>query len=135
MSADYRALHSALGLHPGEASPLPDTIVGLGISEQRYAKACENDHRMSLYERTFAKAIHFQRLLLEMAGFPDCRDAYEKNLADAVSEAAYCREVIEHPEFSHKGTGADPASRRAALERALEEVEYRKRLLAALAQS
>jgi hypothetical protein len=126
MSADYRALHSALGLHPGEASPLPDTIVGLGISEQR-AAAVNNSARP--FEKSYAKALFFQRLLLEMAGFPDCRAAYTKNLADAQDWVAYCREMVEHPEFGHKGTGADPASRRAALGRALEEVEYRRGLL------
>jgi hypothetical protein len=133
MACDYRALHRALGLHPGEASPLPDCITGLGVSEEKAAAVSRNTSRC--FEKSYAQAIALQRELLAIAGWPDCRHAYEENLADAERGAAYCREMVEHPEFGHRGTGSDPASRRAALERAREEVAYRRGLLEKLAKN
>jgi hypothetical protein len=124
-AADYMALHQALGLHPWEASPLPDVITALGVSEERVASA---DLTIP-HEQTYAQALALQRELLAVAGWPNCRAAYEKNLFDAENRANYCEDLIRHPERGGQGTGCDMESRQAALEDALEEVEYRRALL------
>ena len=132
-AADFKALHSALGLGPHEASPLPETIISLGVSEES-AALVRRKGSSRCFEQTYAQAIELQRELMSVAGWPDCKNAYEENLREAEDWAAYCAELIEHPERGHKGTGSDPKSRRAALKEALAEVEFRKRLLFALAQ-
>jgi hypothetical protein len=70
--------------------------------------------------------------LLAVAGWPDCRQAYEKNLREAEQEVRECRELVRHPERGGIDTGCDPASRREQLAEAEAELAYRKRLLADL---
>jgi hypothetical protein len=76
-----------------------------------------------------------QRELLKAVGWPDCRQAYRDNLAEALQWQRYCKSLVDHPELGPaKGsTGADPVSRRRALEEAEANVEYRRRLLVNLA--
>jgi hypothetical protein len=131
MACDYRALHSALGLGPEEASPLPDVIEALGVSE----RDMDNWNPSRCFDQSIPQALALQRELLAVAGWPDCRAAYEENLREALDWAAYCKEMLEHPERGHRGTGADPASRRARLKQALLKVAYRRRLLAELKEA
>jgi hypothetical protein len=129
-ACDYLALHCALGLGPGEASPLPEEITALGISEETAAAVRSNTQRC--YEMSYPTALALQRELLAIAGWPDCRDAYEKNLADAERDVAYCYDLVRDPDSGGRGTGYDMASRRRKLKEALAELAYRKRLLAEL---
>ena len=123
---DLVSLHQALGLHPWEASPLPDVISALGVSEELVASADPK----SPFEQTYAQALELQRELLSVAGWPaEARAAYQQNLREAQGRARYCVEMVAHPERGGQGTGCDPASRQAALESALDEVAYRQDLL------
>lgn len=126
-AADFIALHRALGLHPWEASPLPDTIISLGVSEEKVAEADPNSNRF--FVRSYPQALELQRELLAVAGWPNCRREYEKNLVAAEEMADYYEDQLQHPELRHKGTGSDTESVRASLEDALEEVAYRQKLL------
>jgi hypothetical protein len=124
-ACDYMALHCALGLRPWEASPLSSEVDALGVSETNPP----DPNSTRCYDQTYSKAIKLQRALVAAAGWPDCKTAYEKNLAEAVDWLSYCTEMVRHPERGHKGTGSDPASRRRALAEAEAEVSYRKELL------
>jgi hypothetical protein len=126
-SSDYMALHRALGPPPWQASPLPDTIISLGVSEET-AAAVDPDSTYG-FEDSYAVAVALQRELIAAAGWPNCRAAYADNLREAQRWARYCVEQIAHPERGGGGTGCDPASRQAALESALDEVAYRQELL------
>jgi hypothetical protein len=125
--ADYMALHIALDLRPWQASPLPYEITALGVDQDDTPENCG-----SAWDPSMPKAIALQKQLLELAGWPDCRAEYEKLLHQAEEYAAYCRELVEHPDRGGQGTGSDPKSRRQALANALERVENRKELLEGL---
>jgi hypothetical protein len=115
-------------------SPLPDTITALGVSEQNAALVQSGASHLD--NNSYAQALELQRELLSIAGWPDCRAAYEENLRDAESWAAYCLELVEHPERgSQGGTGCDPASRAIKLKEARSDVAYRKRLLLELSSA
>jgi len=124
------ALHHALGLMPWEPSPLPREITALGINENDLSAVDANEAR----DRGRQKALRLQKQLLELAGWPNCRQQYEENLRKAEEDAAYCRERVEHPPSGEYGTGCDPESRQERLEDAENEVEYRKQLLAELGE-
>lgn len=130
-AADYHALHAALGLDPWDASPLPEEITALGVPDDDEVNAYrasvrgENGH----WAQSLKPAVMLQRQLLKIAGWPDCRKAYEENLEEAERTAAYCRELVEHPERGGQGTGSDPESRRRRLQQADDEVAWRKQLL------
>jgi hypothetical protein len=109
-AADFRALHRALGLAPWEPSPLPREIIALGCSQDDEVDA-DSDR---CWDRALPKVLAIQRKLLEVAGWPECREAYEGNLREAKEWAAYCRGL---------------PSLRAKLRDAQDEVAYRKRLL------
>lgn len=123
-AGDDRALSCALGLAPWDTSPMPLEITGLGCSETEPPRA-----HNTLHDQSYTRAIKMQRLLLSVAGWPDCRAAYEENLRDAESWRDYCKELIAHPEFGGQGTGCDPESRRKDLLDAEQNVRYRQELL------
>ena len=126
--ADFNALHRLLGLAPWEASPLPYEITALGCSEDDLPIGPDARD----WDKSLPKAVALQKQFLAVAGWPDCRNIYEEELHDAEEWAAYCRELVEHPDRGGQGTGCDPQSRRKALKTALAKVEYRKRLLTEL---
>jgi hypothetical protein len=120
--ADYLALHRALRLSPGDMSPLPETITALGCSEENPPNP---DWKPRPWDKSYTQAIELQREFLELAGWPDCRAAYEEKLQAA-------REMVEYYSTppTHQGTGTDPESWKAGLEDALEELAWREQLLA-----
>jgi hypothetical protein len=124
-AADYRALHRALGLGPWEQSPLPREIIALGCSQDDEVDADSG----RCWDQALPKVLAIQRKLLEVAGWPECREAYEANLREAKEWAAYCRGLIKDPERRHQGTGTDLPSLREKLRDAQDEVAYRKKLL------
>jgi hypothetical protein len=126
-ACDFHALHCALGLRVWEASPLPTEITSLGVDADYVLPP-----NASPWEQTRVQAAKLQRELLKAAGWPDCREAYEENLREAKHWAAYCADLLEHPERGGLGTGCDPASRRRALREARRKVAYRRRLLVEL---
>ncbi len=77
-----------------------------------------------------------QRQLLAIAGWPDCRAQYEKNLADARGMANYYAMLLKQPERRHQGTGSDELSLRRNLRDAPGggAVSYRQWLLRDLEQ-
>ena len=123
-AADYRTLHCALGLRPWEASPLPREITALGVHP-----GDERPDSELPWDQSKPVALELQRQLLAIAGWPACRDHYLENLRDAEEMARYYQELVDDPERGGQGTGSDPVSRRRDLQRALEEVAYRKALL------
>ena len=76
--------------------------------------------------------LAIQRELLAVAGWPDCRQAYERNLAEAEESRDYYAMLIRDPDARYQGTGMDTAALRQRLKEAREEVAYRKKLLADL---
>jgi hypothetical protein len=120
---DYLGLHRALGLHPAVPSPLPATATSLGVDADD--EPPEQDARA----RGWAEAVSLQKELIRLAGFPDCRAAYEENLRQAEERAAYCRELVDDPDKGGRGTGHDPLSRLLALDEAEGEVAWRQQLL------
>jgi hypothetical protein len=97
---DFGALHLALGLAPWEQSPLPEEVTALGVSEDNPPDPASTTG----WDQSYRKAIGLQRALLAAAGWPNCRAAYEENLHDAEEMAAYCRELVDHPERGGQGT-------------------------------
>jgi hypothetical protein len=133
-ASDFQALHRALGLSPADASPLPCEITALGVDDD---DGDPDSERTNLrgdgpWKRSLKRAVAWQRQLLRIAGWPDCRQEYEKNLADAEKWAAYCHSLVEGPWRGGQGTGCDPVSRRRSLQEAEERVAWRKQLLAEL---
>jgi hypothetical protein len=128
MACDWSALHAALGLNIWERSPLPREISGMGCSENDLPADAER--RDEIWVKSLLQSIDLQRKLLTVAGWPDCRDAYEENLRKAEQELRDCRELVKHPERDF--VGSDNASRREYLAEAEAEVAYRKQLLAGL---
>ena len=128
-SCDDRALSCALGLDPfGELSPLPSEILSRGVSPD--GPPSPNSCRMM--DKSYDKVLAMQRELLAVAGWPDCRAAYEKNLRVAVEMRDYYALLLRDPDARYQGTGMDTASLRQGLKEAEAEVRYRKKLLADL---
>ena len=90
-SCNFDTLHKALDLRPWERSPLPREVSSLGCSEGE-----ESDSGPS--HESWHQAIELQRELIKIAGWPDCRAAFEENLRDAQSRVAYAQELVDHPE-------------------------------------
>jgi hypothetical protein len=129
-AADYSALHAALGLKPWEPSPLPAEITALGVTQDE--EPIGDSTR--LWNDALPKAQALQRELLAVAGWPDCRAEYEKNLRRAREMASYYRMLYRHPERRHQGTGSDDLSLRRKLKDEEREVRYRQQLLRELAR-
>jgi len=129
-ACDFHALHRALGLGPADSSPLPYEVTALGVGDDDDLPLEPNHPRSNgPWARSLKTAVTLQRQLLRIAGWPDCRKAYEENLAEAQKWADYCRDLVEHPEHGGIGTGCDPVSRRRSLQEAEEQVAWRKQLL------
>jgi hypothetical protein len=109
---------------------LPREITALGISEDYLSDVDANEARA----HGWPKALALQKQLLKLAGWPNCRQAYEENLREAEEDAAHCRDRVEHPPSGEYGTGTDPESRRERMLEAEDEVAYRKQLLAELGE-
>ena len=101
LECDYLKLHIALGLHPADVSPLPDTACGLGCSEE--SAPPEYGNRAMSWQR----AVELQRGLFRVAGPPDYRKSYQANLEDAKAWAAYCQDLVDNPSHGGRGTGED----------------------------
>jgi hypothetical protein len=127
-AADHHALQRALHLKVWEASPLPVEITPLGVCEEW----AENPGGARGWAESYPQAIAFQRELLAVAGWPDCRAAYEENLRRAEETARYYEALVANPALGGQCTGDSAQSRRERLELALAEVEYRRALLAGL---
>ena len=127
-ACDVRALRCALGLELWDPSPLPCEITAGGVSED--SPPPPNSTR--LHDKAYEKVLALQRELLAVAGWPDCREAYERNLRNAEEERDDCARLVRDPDARHQGTGMDEASLRRALKEARQEVAYRKKLLAEL---
>jgi hypothetical protein len=125
---DFSALHCALRLHLHERSPLPSEITALGVSED-HPPPSNSDY---LYEKSYEKALALQRELLAVAGWPDCRETYQRNLRNAEEWRDDCARLVRSPDARPQGTGMDTASLRRDLKEARAEVAYRKKLLAGL---
>jgi hypothetical protein len=83
-AGDYGALHLALHLHPWCHSPLPKEIICLGVDQN------SPPHFLDVQQREdWRQAAALQAELLKIAGWPDCRQAYRKNLADALKWQRY----------------------------------------------
>jgi hypothetical protein len=128
-ACDWEALHCALHLEAHEPSPLPLEISRLGVSPD--LPPDPNDGRG--WDRADPKILALQHELLQIVGWPDCREAYERNLRNAEEARDYCAELVRHPGRGGQGTGCDLPSRRRDLQEARDEVAYRKKLLAELA--
>jgi hypothetical protein len=125
-ACDYTRLQQALGLHPAHCSPLPLEVTALGVSQdlEPQGKGIRNNSLLA--------AQDLQRELLELAGWPDCRAAYEENLKDAQEMAAHYRELVRHPDrggISFADPARQAAERKRDLEKALEDVAWRQALL------
>ena len=131
-AARHSALHSALGLHPAQRSPLPLEVTALGVGEDSEPSP---PREASPWDASWQQAIAFQRELLAIAGWPDCRAAYGENFQEAKDWAAYCQELIDHPQRGGQGTGSDIASRKRALANALVGVAWRQELLDGLKEA
>ncbi len=113
------------GLKPWEPSPLPAEVTALGVSQDE--QPMEDSGRF--WDKGLPKAHALQRELLAVAGWPDCRAAFEEKLKDAREMASYYRAQLKHPERRHQGTGSDELSLRRKLKDEEREVRYRQRLL------
>ena len=69
---------------------------------------------------------------MAVAGWPDCRQAYERNLREAEESRDYYALLVRDPDARYQGTGMDTETLRQRLKEAREEVAYRKKLLAGL---
>jgi hypothetical protein len=128
-SCDARALACALGLDFwGEPSPLPAEIISSGVSPN--LRPYPNSVRC--WDKAYDKVLALQRELLQVAGWPGCRAAYEENLHEAEEWRDYRASLVRDLDAGPRGTGDDLASRRQRLKEAEAEVRYRKKLLAGL---
>ena len=121
--ADFHELNRLLRIAPWEANPLPSEITVLGCSE---GDLDTNPDRL------LERALMWQRKLLAVAGWPDCRATYEENLRDAEEGFDWARKRFENPPRGEYGTGTTPEERRQRMLDTAAEVEYRKGLLAGL---
>ena len=129
-SCDERALACALGLDFwGEPSPLPAEIVASGVSPKLYRLIQQLPHVTT--SRT-TRCSQSSASFLQIAGWPDCREAYKRNLAEAEEDRDYYALLLRDPDARYQGTGMDTSSLRRRLKEAKEEVAYRKKLLADL---
>jgi hypothetical protein len=128
-ACDQRALACALGLNSFcDPSPLPSEITASGVSPDMPPHPNSDLAR----DESYGKVLTIQRELLAVAGWPDCRQAYERNLREAEESHDYYAMLIRDPDARYQGTGMDTASLRQRLKEAREEVTYRKKLLADL---
>jgi hypothetical protein len=128
-SCDARALACALGLDFwGEPSPLPAEIISSGVSPD----LPPYPNSVRCWDKAYDKVLALQRELFQVAGWPDCRAAYEENLREAEEDRDYYALLVRDPDARHQGTGMDTASLRQRLKEARKEVAYRKKLLAEL---
>ena len=128
-ACDERALACALHLNPfGERSPLPAEITASGVSPDLPPYPDSNRP----YDKAYDQTLALQRELLELAGWPDCRAAYARNLHEAEAWRDYCARLVRDPDARHQGTGMDDASLKQELKEARAKVTYRKKLLAEL---
>ena len=128
-ACDDRALSCALGLSRfSELSPLPSEILSRGVSPD--FPPYPNSGRAM--DESYGKALAIQRELLAVAGWPDCRQAYERNLREAEESRDYYALLVRDPDARYQGTGMDTETLRQRLKEAREEVAYRKKLLAGL---
>jgi hypothetical protein len=125
---DFLALHRLLGLKPWEATPLPYAVCRLGVDQD------DTPENRVDWDPTMPKAIALQRQLLELAGWPDCRAEYERQLQEAEQHVADCRDRVLCPPNTRGEYGArtNAAECREALEDALAEAKYRRELLEGL---
>jgi hypothetical protein len=129
--ADFERLHILLRLAPWEVSPFPREIAGpLGCSADDLPLDPENPNKE--WEESIPKALEWQRKLLAVAGWPDCRHEYEEKLRDAEASYEWARKRFEHLPAGEYGTGTDLETRRQRMLDAEDEVEYRRELLAGL---
>ena len=112
-----RALRCALGLELWDPSPLPSEITAGGVSEDNPPPPKST----RLHDKSYEKVLTLQRELLAVAGWPDCREAYERNLRNAEEERDDCARLVRDPDARHQGTGMDAASLRRALRDAREK--------------
>jgi hypothetical protein len=123
---DFERLHILLRLAPWEPSPLPREITILG---------CSQDDKLPGYlpdRKSLERSQALQRQLLAVAGWPDCRHDYEEQLREAEADLIRCRDRVENPPREQYCWIDKPEACRQALDDALDQVEYRKRLLAGL---
>jgi hypothetical protein len=76
------------------------------------------DYMDSFRRDDWRRARSLQAELLKAAGWPNCRQTYRDNLAEALQWQRYCAELVKYPDRGHSGTGCDPASRAQALQKA-----------------
>ena len=127
-TCDAKTLQRALGLRPVGRSPLPYEIMCLGTAEWEK----DNLRPGVCWDDTWQTCIEIQRELIKIAGWPDCRRAYEANLKEALEWADYARSLVNDPTsggMSLSDPKAQLAQRKEALARALEAVAWRKQLL------
>ena len=124
-SCNFDTLHKALDLRPWERSPLPREVSSLGCSEGE-----ESDSGPS--HESWHQAIELQRELIKIAGWPDCRAAFEENLRDAQSRVAYAQELVDHPERGGLGADDEKGRRKEGLAQAKANLQWREDLLAGL---
>ena len=78
-ACDFHALHRALGLGPADSSPLPYEVTALGVGDDDDLPLEPNHPRSNgPWARSLKTAVTLQRQLLRIAGWPDCRKAYEE---------------------------------------------------------
>src|SRR6516164_1678401 len=75
--ADFHELNRLLRIAPWEANPLPSEITVLGCSEDDL----DTRDPRQIQDQSIEKALVWQRKLLAVAGWPDCRARYKENLA------------------------------------------------------
>ena len=127
--ADFTALHLLCRLAPWEPSPFPPEIAGpLGCSEDDLPIDPEAD----AWEKSKPKVLEWQRQLLAVAGWPDCRHVYEEELRDAEASFEWARKRFEKLPAGEYGSGTDLETRRERMLQAEAELAYRKKLLAGL---
>ena len=124
-ACDEDALRVALNLTPWNHSPLPEEITSLGVSQGE-----PPDWLVDVHHRAdWFKAQKLQRELLNVAGWPNCRQVYRDNLAEASRWQRDCKSLVDNPEYGGQGTRCDPISRQEDLEEAKARVAYRRALL------
>jgi hypothetical protein len=113
-----------------EIASVPKGVVArcsLGVNQGSPPECMDQFQR-----KDWRNAQALQRELLKVAGWPDCRAAYQENLREAEEWEEYCQELVDHPDRGQSGTGSDPASRRRKLGETKAAVADRRRLLAEL---